>query len=96
MICNPTHAQTPRFHQRFTPPKAQAPVADQIHHHIMFESLSPVSRQLTHPHHTLNVVRIHVEDGAVEGLGHVSAVGAAAGFLGVRGEGNLREQVWGT
>jgi hypothetical protein len=40
-------------------------------------------------HHRLDVVGVYVEDGAVECLGHVGAVGGGAGLAGVGGERHL-------
>ena len=42
-------------------------------------------------HHSLHIVAIDVEDGRVERLGHIGAVGGAAALLGVCRECNLQQ-----
>ncbi len=40
-------------------------------------------------HHRLHIISVDVQDGSVEGLGHICAVGGAAALLGVCGESHL-------
>ena len=40
------------------------PIADQVNDHILVEGLSPLCSHLTHMHHSLWVIGIHMEDGS--------------------------------
>ena len=43
---------------------AMPPIADQVNDHVLVEGLSPLCSHLTHMHHSLRVIGIHMEDGS--------------------------------
>lgn len=65
-------------------------VAHNVDDDIIAPLLPPLCRKLEHVHHRLHVITVHVEDGGVQRLGHVSAVGGGAAVLRVGCEGNLQ------
>ena len=65
-------------------------VAEEVDDDVGLPLAAPLGRQLGRAHHSLHIVAIHVEDGAVEGLGNVCAVRRGAALFGVGGESNLR------
>eukprot|EP00955_Chlamydomonas_euryale_P012615 136044-Chlamydomonas_euryale.AAC.2 len=67
-------------------------VADNVDDDVLLEALPPLGRQLVNAHDRLDVVAVDVEDGAVERLCDVGAVGAGAALLGVSRERDLRAQ----
>ena len=68
---------------------AMLPVAYQVNYHVVLELGTPVGRELADKVDSLDVVSIDVEDGGVNGLGNVSAVGGGTSETGIGGESNL-------
>ena len=69
---------------------AMAAVADDVNDDVTLPGLPPIGCQLMHSDHCLCVIPVHVEDGRIQGLGNVRAVGRAAALLGVSRESHLK------
>ena len=64
-------------------------VAHQVDDHVLMPGGAPLGGNVSHQHHGLRVVRVHVEDRGVDHPTHVGAVGGGAGVAGVSGETDL-------
>ena len=64
-------------------------VADKIDDNVLLELGTPVSSELADEVDSLDIVSVDVEDGGVDGLGDIRAVGSGAGEAGVSGETDL-------
>ena len=69
---------------------AEAPVADEVDHHVLVELLAVFDREARGEHHRLRVVAVHVQDRRLDHLRDVAAVerGARVARV-VRGESDL-------
>ena len=64
-------------------------VADKIDDNVLLELGTPISSELADKVDSLDIVSVDVEDGGVDGLGDIRAVGSGAGKAGVSGETDL-------
>mmetsp|Transcript_838 Transcript_838/g.1138 ORF Transcript_838/g.1138 Transcript_838/m.1138 type:complete len:1008 (-) Transcript_838:79-3102(-) len=64
-------------------------VADDIDDDIRVPLGAPLGSKIGDANNTFNIITVDVEDRAVQGLGNVRAVGAAAAILGVSGKSDL-------
>lgn len=64
-------------------------VANKIDDNVLLELGTPVSSELADEVDSLDIVSVDVEDGGVDGLGDIRAVGSGAGEAGVGGETDL-------
>ena len=68
---------------------AVPPVANEVDDDVLLELGPPLRSELAHEDNSLWIIAVHVEDGRLNGHGHVSAVWGGAGKAGVGGEANL-------
>ena len=66
-----------------------SPATDQVDDHVLVEGASPLSGDLTHIHHRLGVICVHVEDGGIDDPCYISGVRRRARHTRVRGEADL-------
>mmetsp|Transcript_11028 Transcript_11028/g.25863 ORF Transcript_11028/g.25863 Transcript_11028/m.25863 type:complete len:398 (-) Transcript_11028:715-1908(-) len=64
-------------------------VPDEVDHDVAVELLAVLGRQLEDPRHRLDVVRVHMKDGAAKGLAEVRGVQGGPTLVRVRREPNL-------
>ena len=70
---------------------AIAPVADNVDDDVAVPALAPLGRQLVRARHRLHVIAVHVQNGRIQRLGHICAVGRGAALAWVCCEGHLQQ-----
>jgi hypothetical protein len=68
---------------------AMLAVADEINDDVLLELGTPIGGKLADKVDSLNIIGINVEDGGVDGLGDIGAIGGGTRVAGVSGEADL-------
>merc|ERR1719283_264469 len=68
---------------------SEASVAHQIYHNIPLPGCSPLCGNVCYQHHSLRIVRIHVENWSIHNTSYVSAVRRGTAVTRIRGEADL-------